>query len=89
MTDWTPKQMADAMRVAIRVALAGQRHDLAAIRDEVRATASHELLVWSLARLPGVMVAAVSERDGVTLDPEEVLSDLLEQYPDIIDPTEN
>lgn len=89
MSDWTAKQQADAMRAAMRVALAGQRHDLRVIAEEVRAAADHELLVYSLARLPGVMIASVSARDGQTLDPEEVLTGLLDGFPDIIDPQEN
>ena len=86
---WTEKQTADAMRAALRIALAAQRYDTAAVRAEVRAAPNHGALVWSLGRLPGVMIAAVSEREGTSLDPEEVLGSLLDGFPAVIDPREN
>jgi len=87
----TVKAVADAQRAAIRVAIAGQRHDMAAICREVEAAPSHALLTWALARLPGVMIRALSAStdDGDELDPERVLEQMLDEFPAVIDPEAN
>jgi hypothetical protein len=89
MEAWTPKQMADAQRTAVAMALAGWRNDPEGVAVLWNGATNKEALIWALSRLPSTLIRGVSAREGRTLDPEEVLAGLLEQYPDIFDPEEN
>lgn len=86
---WTPKVIGDAYRTGIAMARAGYLNDAEGVAVLWNNAANQDALVWTLSRLPAVLIEAVSEREGETLDPEEVLGDLLAKFPVVIDPTEN
>ncbi len=69
---WSPDEMKEAFRTAIAMALAAWRHDPVGTGTLWNGSTNHPALVWALSRLPSTMVRAVSARDGVTLDPEDV-----------------
>ena len=89
MSDWTPKQLGDAYRAAVAIALAGHREDGEAVAVLWNESQRKDALVYALSRLPAVLIEAVSLREGVTLDPEEVLAGLVDRFPVIVDPQEN
>lgn len=88
MTDWTPQDQLDAQRDAIAVALAAWRDDIDGIGALWKGSARREALLHALARLPSTLLRAASEREGYTVDPEEVLTGLLRDLPLTIDPEE-
>ncbi|MEX2196832.1 MAG: hypothetical protein WD844_16275 [Thermoleophilaceae bacterium] len=82
MHEWTQKQKADAQRAAIRLAIAAHKRDgeqMAAILND----ANLDALVEQLAVLPSILLLSLEQ------DPNELLGELLDNYPDVIDPQEN
>jgi hypothetical protein len=81
MTDhWTPDDVADAMRSAAAMTLAGYRRDATAIGELWNGTETKDALVWALSILPGMAVRALLARPdvGIPADAtERVLADVV------------
>ncbi len=78
---WTADEMSGAYRDALAMALAGYREDGEAVAAIWSGTPNHQALVFTLSRLPALMIRAVSARSGPMLDPEEVFEGLLRDLP--------
>lgn len=76
MTAPSPQASADASRSAVAMAAAASRLDRMAFVNIWRTTPDHPLLLWSLARLPGLIAEATATAAGVDIDVDSVLANL-------------
>ena len=81
LSTWTDQQLGDAHKTAIEIALAADRLDGRAVAALWQEHEQSPTLVWALARLPQMLILALTEREGLAIDPAGVLGDLIDRSP--------